>query len=112
MGTRTGAPGDSDCTTCHSGTVNSGPGVVGISAPVEYMPDDTLDLSISLSSAGMVKWGFEITALDASNQPAGQILVSDAVNTQISTPGRQYLFQTSTGSFDGTANASPGWSFK
>jgi hypothetical protein len=112
MGQRTGAPGEGNCTNCHTGVLNSGSGSVGLSAPPEYTPGDTLDLSVSLANVGQSRWGFEITALDASDQPAGQFLISDATNTQMNIDNRQYVFHTSTGTYDGTADASPGWTFR
>lgn len=112
MGKRTGAPGETSCNSCHSGAVNSGSGSVGLSAPVEYMPDETVDLTVSLANAGMVRWGFQITALDASDQPVGQFVISDATNTQLRTDTRQYVFQTKNGSYKGTADVSPGWSLQ
>jgi hypothetical protein len=81
MGANSGAPGDGDCTGCHSGTVNAGPGSTGITAQAVYQPGDTVDLTIAVAHTGLARWGFEMTALDASDQPAGQFVISDAVNT-------------------------------
>ena len=116
MGARTGAPSESNCTACHSGTNNAGSGVLQLNMPAMYDPGDTLDLSVSLSNTGMVRWGFEITALDmAGDQPAGRFIISDPTHTEDSTDsgtGRQYVFQTNAGTYDGTANASSGWSMR
>ena len=114
MGRYTGAPGDSgNCTGCHSGTANSGSGIFDLTAPADYVAGDTIDISIALAQTGQVRWGFELTALDASNQPVGQLIVSDPTNTrsQVSN-GRTYVWHTSTGTYNGTANASPGWTVK
>jgi len=115
MSPATGGPGEVDCTDCHTGTVNSGPGNVGITAPSVYQPNDTIDLNVTLAHTGQLRWGFEITALDSSDQPIGTMVVSDIVNTQANTDigtGRQYIFQTSTGTYDGTSDTSPGWTMQ
>jgi len=116
MNAVTGAPGEGNCTNCHSGVNNAGSGVLQLSMPTAYDPGDTLDLSVALSNTGMERWGFEVTALDvAGDQPAGQFIVSDPTNTQDQTEGgtgRQYVFQTSAGTYDGTADASSGWTMR
>ena len=116
MGPRTNAPGEDNCTSCHGGSsLNSPPGSAWMVTPGQYVPNDTVTLFASVQSAGKVRWGFEVTVLNSSNQPVGQVLVSDAVNTRISTDagtGRQYMFHTSTGTYNGTADSSLGWTFK
>jgi hypothetical protein len=116
MGPRTNAPGENSCTSCHGGSIlNSPPGSTWMVAPGQYVPNDTVTLFASVESAGKVRWGFEVTALNSSNQPVGQMVVSDAANTRISTDGttgRQYMFHTSAGTYSGTADSSLGWTFK
>jgi hypothetical protein len=116
MGPATGAPSEGNCTGCHSGSaLNSPPGSDWIVAPAQYVPNDTVTVFVSVESAGKIRWGFEITALNSSNQPVGQFVVSDGVNTRITTDagtGRQYMFHTSTGTYINTADSSLGWTFK
>ena len=98
---KTGAPGESNCTMCHSGSVNDGFGVSSISFSGlnnEYIPGTTYDLSLSLNN-GSSKNGFQLVVLDSiSESNAGTILISDVVNTQISSGNnRTYLNHTSAG---------------
>ena len=115
MNPNTGAPSEGNCTGCHGGApLNSGSGSVGLIAPSEYQPDNTLTLMLWLENPGQVRWGFEITALDGGNQAAGTFVITDATNTQETTDGgnsRQYVFHTSPGSYDGVADTSNGWTF-
>jgi hypothetical protein len=116
MGPYTNAPGEGNCTGCHDGSaVNSSPGSAWIVAPGQYVPNDTVTIFASVQRAGMIRWGFEITVLNSANQPVGQLVVSDAVNTRITTDagtGRKYMFHTATGTYLNTADSSKGWTFK
>lgn len=109
-----GAPGDALCVACHTSfPANSGSGSLSVSAPAEYAPGDTVLISVDLAQLGQMRWGFEATVLDAANNPVGSLLVVDPTHTQTSLAGtgRQYVKHTSTGTYAGTADASPGWTF-
>ena len=92
---RSGAPGDTLCTACHAGTpVNGGPGSVKIILPggTFYTPSVKQHIKVTVSDPDQARWGFELTARLNSNLSGGRggdLLVSDAVNTQIKcdTPG-------------------------
>lgn len=111
---RTGAPGEGLCTDCHlSFPLNSGSGQLALlDGPAEgYEPGQTYRLRVSLSDPDAIRWGFELTSLDASNAPAGDLTSVDG-NTQTSTAltGREYVKHTAIG----TANGRPGsneWTF-
>jgi hypothetical protein len=94
--------------------LNSGDGVLDITAPLDYSAGDTLSIVISLAKTGQSRWGFEATVLDLSDQPVGEFLVTDPTNTQaeIDIGGRHYIKHTLTGTSDNTPNVAPGWSFK
>ncbi len=95
----TGAPGNSTCTNCHSGAgLNAGPETFVITPPVsQYTPGTTYTITASFSTTSRTKHGFQITALNASNQMAGTF-VSTNNRTQTQTSGgRTYLNHTSTG---------------
>ncbi len=110
---KTGAPGESTCAECH-GNLNSGSGALALTAPAGYEPGAVYDLFVDLAQAGQRRWGFEITALDAGNQRAGTLIVSDAAHTQLSTAvnGRQYIKHTSAGTYNNMLDASPGWGLR
>jgi hypothetical protein len=115
VGPKSGAPGEGSCIDCHVGVVNQGSGSVSLLASAEYVPDDTLDLLVGLDNVGMQRWGFQITALDGSDQPAGQFVITDALVTQSHTEGgtgRQYVFQTDEGTYSGVTDTSWGWAFR
>ena len=111
---KTGAPGENNCTQCHSGTVQSGSGVNDLtySGGSSYSPSNTYTLDLSLTG-GSNKNGFQIVALDGSNQMAGSWSVTDAANTTTQTSGgKSYLNHTGSGtgltswSFDWVAPSS------
>ncbi len=107
----TGAPGETTCADCHD-NLNTGSGSVVITAPDDYTPGDTVEITVSINDAGQTRWGFEFTALDASDQPAGTIIVTDIARTVSTTAlnGRQYIAQTTLGT-DATKGNSTQWSF-
>ena len=109
---RTGAPGEANCTACHNQfALNSGDGMLTITAPATYVSDQTYSIDIDLRDPGQQRWGFEITALDADNQPAGTLTVLEPARTQKSTAGtgREYIKHTSNGTDAGVADIAPGW---
>jgi hypothetical protein len=105
---RTGAPAElggfeETCVSCHSSfDLDSGPGLLEISAPGSYEPGVTYDILVSVAQAGRVRWGFETTAIDGLLEGAGSFGVGDDGLTEISITGnREYVKQTSAGSADG-----------
>ncbi|MCH9031931.1 MAG: hypothetical protein IIB00_06690 [candidate division Zixibacteria bacterium] len=111
----TGAPGETTCgdAICH-GNLNVGSGSVTITAPASYTAGQTLTISVNLSNIGQSRWGFEATVLDGSNNPVGNMLVTDPTRTQISMDiltQREYIKHTLTGTDSATLHTAPGWSF-
>lgn len=108
----TGAPGEGTCADCHD-NLNTGGGSASITAPAGYEAGDTLDITVEVAHSGQTQWGFQITALDASNSPVGEMLVSDVDRTMKSTAvsGREYIKHTLDGTDTSKANATD-WSFK
>ncbi|MFK8037299.1 MAG: choice-of-anchor V domain-containing protein [Crocinitomicaceae bacterium] len=89
---RTGAPGESDCTSCHLGAVLSSIGVVDFDFDgldtAQYVPGGIYNIGISVSSG--IKNGFQLTILNGNNQNAGSFI--DGVNTSTVTAiGRNYI---------------------
>lgn len=101
---RTGAPGEGNCTQCHSGTVNSGDGSFLLDGPAVYEPGETYTLTATLQDPGQSRWGFELT-----DQGTGTLDTIDGT-TQVS--GGQYIKQTSSGTFNGTDDGPVAWSFE
>ncbi len=116
---RTGAPGEGLCTNCHASfPLNSGNGSLQISGiPDSIEIGQTVALTVLLQDPGQQRWGFELTALDsniATAGGAGGFTITDPINTQVSDeipPDRDYVKQTSSGTFAGTLNGPVSWQF-
>ena len=111
---KTGRPGEGTCLDCHSG--GTGPSdsafITGLGGPT-YTPGQTYSLTLHVSYAGQLRWGFELTTTVVnSGSYAGQLIVTDAANTQLSASGgRDYLKQTSVGSRAGQPDSAT-WTFQ
>jgi hypothetical protein len=99
---KTGAPGENNCTQCHSGTAQSGATentfvlLSGITPVTSYTPGATYNVSVSMASAPAKK-GFQATALSSTNVMAGTFTGQPVGGTSVSTSGgRKYANHTST----------------
>ena len=66
--------GGNSCTQCHSGTINTGIGLVSIYTNIPssgYVPGQTYTVSATVSDLGKTKFGFETTAEDISGNKKG-----------------------------------------
>jgi hypothetical protein len=106
----TGAPGDQgNCTACHTGNVNSGPGNVSITGiPVAYTPGQVYPLTVTVQQNGRVRFGFQLTVIDASNNRTGT-LTSLSGETQLNPiqgqGERQYIEHTQPGTGGASSRA-------
>ena len=112
----THAPGELDCSDCHTTPAQSA-GTVALGVPQTYTPGQTYDITVRHSTADTtrVRWGFQLTALDSSDQKAGTLAPADDL-TQVLTgqgrfPSRQYVEHTQKGTFNGQQNGAT-WTFK
>lgn len=88
---RTGAPGETTCTGCHTGSViNDGNGSVVISSPDlgaswEYMTGDTYTINVTVSRVGAPLFGFDLVCLTGSTpaQNGGTLVVTNSAETHI-----------------------------
>ncbi len=114
---RTGAPGETTCVSCHIGTLNSGAGKVEIEGvPSAYTPNEEFTLIVRVSHPERRRWGFQITALDSQNNPAGTMLAVNTTQTTTingtgSLTGRTYVEHRAAGTFDGQSNGAS-WEVK
>ena len=98
---RTGSPADGlkTCkdTGCHNSfTLNSGPATFSISAADNYTLGEVVPVTISFSDSKTAKHGFELSALDASDEHVGTF--SSVDNKTQTTDGKGYYIKhTSTG---------------
>lgn len=88
---RTGSPGETTCTGCHTGAVlNDGLGSVTITSPDfgtpwEYMPGDTYTINVTVERTGSPLFGFDLECLTGSTpaQNAGVLLVTNPTETHL-----------------------------
>ena len=98
---RTGAPGEANCTACHGGGANDGSTTSSITfsgSNNEYQPGLTYNMTLSINN-GANKNGFQVVALENSgNTNAGALIVTDPTNTtSVSGAGNTYINQTASG---------------
>lgn len=109
---KTGAPSEGTCANsgCHTGSTGTGNVSIAYSGGGTYKADSTYTITVTVTDATAVKFGFELTALDASNAKAGNITLTDLTHTSLPTSGgavagRQYVGHKNASSFNG-------WSFQ
>jgi hypothetical protein len=83
--TFTGAPGESNCTACHSDfPANSGTGSVTISGvPNNYAPNQSIPVTVTVSQADGVIYGFELTAVDVLGREVGTFTLPNQTPAQM-----------------------------
>ena len=97
----TGAPGENNCTSCHSGAVQNGNTINELSwtddDPI-YVPGKTYSFTLNFTN-GSSKNGFQLVALESGNSNAGELVETDDLRTrkQTSFNGRQYLGHKAAG---------------
>jgi FG-GAP repeat len=69
----TNAPDESNCTACHGDfTVNSGTGNVALNGiPANYLPNQAIPLTVTVSQSDGVLYGFQMTAIDSTGNKIG-----------------------------------------
>jgi hypothetical protein len=100
---RTGAPGEGDCTGCHSSfPLNSGLGTLSVSGVNgSYEAGQMYELVVGLDDPDASRWGFEITIIGEDGMAIGTVGNLNG-HTQISvTATRDYVKQTSAGTQNG-----------
>lgn len=109
---KTGAPGETNCTQCHAGTVQNGTSenVLVVSQggnPVSnYVPGQQYTVTLTMVS-NPTKRGFQATALTSANAMAGSF-TGVAGNTSINGTTKKYANHTSTSN---TSAAAPAWNW-
>ncbi len=112
----TGAPGESDCTSCHSGTATANSSAISVYSNMtngQYIPDSTYHITIRARTTGCVKFGFETTMLNNTGSPSklGTLAVpTAATKIQLSTGARDYISHTSSGTAAGYTDSTD-WVF-
>lgn len=107
---RSGAPFENSCATssCHSGTLNSGPGGVTIESDASgntWVPGQTYNLTVTVTQTGIQRWGFEVLSGYSAiqNLSIGTTLLTNTNETQIKTfSNKKYVTHRTNGSFGST----------
>ena len=102
----TRAPGEEPeaCAECHVPAGETGSGQISITVPSTYVPGQTYQITVTITNPdpSRRRWGFQLTALDPSDEKAGELQNINAL-TQIITGGpggaRQYIEHSSSGTF-------------
>ncbi|MFK7787735.1 MAG: choice-of-anchor V domain-containing protein [Crocinitomicaceae bacterium] len=108
----TGAPGENDCTQCHSGSFQDGSTEnsfllfnASLQVVSSYTPGDTYTATLQLASAPS-KSGFSSTTLDGTDNMAGTLIGTAIGGTQnFSSGGRDYVSHTVA------SNGNPDWAW-
>ena len=82
-----GAPGEVNCSGCHAGSINSGPGSVNYTIGTNsglYMPGYVYSMIVSVSQENLNQFGFQTVALRESNDSnVGNFILIDEETTRI-----------------------------
>ncbi|MEK6283549.1 MAG: PQQ-dependent sugar dehydrogenase [Acidobacteriota bacterium] len=113
----TGAPGEEPeaCAECHV-PADAGTGHISITAPQTYVPGQTYPITVTHTNSDptRLRWGFELTVLDTSDEKAGDLQSVDGLTQLLNNQGpggaRQYIEHTSAGTFVGQQNGAS-WTF-
>jgi aldose sugar dehydrogenase len=113
----TGAPGEEPeaCAECHV-PPDAGTGKISITAPQTYVPGQTYPITVTHTNPDptRLRWGFELTVLDTSDEKAGNLQNLDGLTQVLNNQGpggaRQYIEHTSAGTFIGQQNGAT-WTF-
>jgi uncharacterized repeat protein (TIGR01451 family) len=113
----TAAPGEEPeaCAECHV-PADAGTGHISIAAPQTYVPGQTYPITVTHTNADptRLRWGFELTVLDTSDEKAGNLQNADALTQVLNNAGpdsaRQYIEHSVNGTFIGQQNGAS-WTF-
>jgi uncharacterized repeat protein (TIGR01451 family) len=113
----TGAPGEEPeaCAECHV-PPSAGTGQISITAPQTYTPGQTYSITVTHTNPDptRLRWGFELTVLDSSDEKAGDLQSVDGLTQILNNQGpgnaRQYIEHTAAGTFVGQQNSAM-WTF-
>lgn len=116
------APGESNCTSCHGGSIITSGNtnlnkllLYGNFTGNGYIPDSTYEVTVSYKQSGKSKFGFQVTVLNGADAPIGTLTNvgsrTSKVTASINSATRQYIQHTSTGTSQVTTD-STNWTFE
>lgn len=110
----TGAPGEGNCTACHSSfPVNSGSGSLKLElvGATTYTSGTQYQIKVTLADPSAQRWGFELSSRQANSAStaAGTLaLASPTETTLLAANNVQYVTQTTQSGADGTHQGTTG----
>lgn len=119
---KTGAPNETTCTSCHSGSsvVTSGTQHARIKLLTNftgggYIPDSTYTFTVTYAESSKSRFGFQMTALTKGGKPAGRFSSTGnrtaSFTSSVNGTTRSYVEHTSNGS-SSIAKDSTAWTFE
>ena len=87
-GAKTGSPLDgNNCTACHSGTVNTGSGMLSVATNIPiggYVAGQTYSITVQITQSTINRFGFEITCEEGNfgSAKTGSFGITDNTNTK------------------------------
>lgn len=107
---RTGSPGDgANCTGCHSGTAASSGGSITSNVPLTgYIPGTTYTITATITSAGINKYGFEVSPQGTTSTQKGTLVVTNATETKLIGTTGKYITHKTAGT---TGTGTKTWTF-
>jgi hypothetical protein len=73
-----------------------------------YIPGQTYTITVSISQAGISKFGFSISPQNISGAVLGSLVITNSAQTQLKNVGHQYVTHTTAGN---AGSGSKTWSF-
>ncbi len=109
-GAKTGSTADgSNCTQCHAGTAQTVTSWISSDIPASgYIAGQTYTITLIGTHTGVARFGFEITAEDASNNKVGTFIITNAGQTKLVNSNNAVCH---TGNGLTPTNDSKAWSF-
>lgn len=107
---KTGAPGESTCSDCHSGGSSTGNvEILGLPSVINAKEFYNINVKITKTGGNATKAGFQLVALNAANQNAGYLLTLASDHGTNSENGREYVEHRNGKAF---VNNVAEWTFK
>ena len=94
---------------CHAGTATAQGNMITSNIPAAgYIPGNTYTITVSISQAGISKFGFSITPQNSAGTVLGTLVITNTTETQLKNVGHQYVTHKAAGN---TGTGSKTWTF-
>ena len=94
---------------CHAGTASAQDNMITSNIPAAgYIPGQTYTITVSITQAGISKFGFSISPQNSSGVVLGSLVITNTAQTQLKNVGHQFVTHTTAGN---SGTGSKTWSF-